>query len=112
MKLIEALSWRYATKRMNGNKIPKEKLETILEAIRLAPSSYGLQPFSVIVIENIELMKKIQPIANMQQQITEASVLLVFAAWENVTIEKINEHITRIASVRNVTEDSLKQSPT
>lgn len=108
MKLIDALKWRYATKRMNGNKIPDEKLQYIMEAIRLAPTSFGLQPFSVIVIENIELLKKIQPIANKQPQITEASVLLVFAAWENLTLEKINEHITHISTVRGVSEDSLK----
>ncbi len=108
MKLIDALKWRYATKRMNGNKIPDEKLEYIMEAISLAPTSFGLQPFSVIVIENIELLKKIQPIANKQPQITEASVLLVFAAWENLTMEKINEHITHISNIRSISEDSLK----
>jgi nitroreductase len=109
MKIIDALNWRYATKRMNGNKIPKEKLECILSAIALAPSSFGLQPYSIIVIENIELLKKIQPIANMQPQIIEASTLLVFAAWDNLTQERINEYITHISTVREVTEDSLKR---
>jgi len=108
MEFLEALNWRYATKRMNGKKIPKEQLEFILEAIRLAPSSFGLQPYSIIVIENVELMKKIQPIANNQPQITEASVLLVFAVWENITQLKIDEYITRVSTVRNITEDSLK----
>jgi len=108
MEFIEALNWRYATKRMNGNKIPKEKMAGILEAIRLAPSSFGLQPYSVIVIENIELLKKIQPAANMQHQIIEASALLVFAAWESLTQEKINEHISLISKVREVSEESLK----
>ena len=83
MKIIDALNWRYATKSMDGKKIPKKSLDIILEAIRLTPSSFGLQPYSIIVIENTELMKKIQPIADMQPQIIEASVLLVFAAWEN-----------------------------
>lgn len=106
--MIDALNWRYTAKRMNGNKIPKEQLAFILEAIRLAPSSFGLQPYSIIVIENVELMKKIQPIANNQPQITEASVLLVFAVWENITQVKIDEHITRISTIRGVTEDSLK----
>jgi len=110
MKMTEALNWRYATKRMNGNKIPDERLECILEAIRLAPSSFGLQPYSIIVIENIELLKKIQPIANKQPQITEASVLLVFAVWENLTIEKIDEHLKYISIVRGISEDSLKHT--
>lgn len=108
MTIIEALNWRYATKRMNGKTIPKHDLECILEAIWLAPSSYGLQPYSIIVIENSELLKKIQPIANMQPQITEASVLLVFAAWDNVTQEKIDDYFKCITAIRSVTEDSLK----
>ena len=51
MKLIDALNWRYATKKMNGQQIPAEKLNTILEAIKLAPSSLGLTPYKVIVID-------------------------------------------------------------
>lgn len=51
MNLIEQLNWRYATKRMNGIKVPQEKLDIIKEAIRLAPTSYGLQAFNVIEIE-------------------------------------------------------------
>lgn len=108
MKIVDALSWRYSAKRMNAVQIPDAQLEIILESIRLAPSSYGLQPYTIIVIENLELSKKIQPIANMQPQITESSVLLVFAVWEKITQEKINEHITRTAAVRGVSEDSLK----
>ncbi len=108
MDIIKALNWRYATKRMNGNKIPESKLNTILEAIWLAPTSYGMQPFSVVVIENVELLKKIQPIAYMQPQVSEASVLLVFAAWNNITQERIDEYISQVCSVRNVTEDSMK----
>jgi nitroreductase len=108
MKLIDALNWRYATKRMTGTKIPDETMEYILNAISLAPSSFGLQPYSVIVIENKELLQKIQPIAAMQAQITDVSALLVFAAWDNLTEERINEFIHRISEVREVSEDSLK----
>jgi nitroreductase / dihydropteridine reductase len=109
MPLIDSLNWRYATKRMNGNKIPKEKMETLLNAIALAPSSLGLQPYSIFVIENNDLLQKIKPIANMQSQITEASALLVFAAWDNLTEERINSHISRIADIRSISPDSLKQ---
>ena len=58
MNLIDQLNWRYATKRMNGAKVPQEKVHRILEAIRLAPTSFGLQPFKVIVIEDISLRKE------------------------------------------------------
>jgi nitroreductase len=107
MSIIDALNWRYATKRMSGKIIPGEKLETILKAISLAPSSLGLQPYAVIVVENRELLEKIKPAANMQPQITEASALLVFAAWDNLTQERIDAYINRISIVRNVAEDSM-----
>jgi len=56
MELLQALKWRYATKRMTGEKIPPEKANRILEAIRLTPSSMGLQPYSVIVVENRDVL--------------------------------------------------------
>jgi nitroreductase len=107
MKLIDALNWRYATKRMNGEKVPQAKIDNILEATRLSASSYGLQPYTILVIENEELKKKLQPAAYNQPQITESSHLLVFAAWENITEEHVNEYIESIAKVRNVTIESL-----
>jgi len=91
MNLLESLNWRYAVKRMNGKKVPQEKVDIILEAARLAPTSSGLQPFSIIVVTDKELLKKIQPIANHQPQIAEASHLLIFAAWDDITGEKFDE---------------------
>lgn len=108
MKLIDALNWRYATKRMNGQAVPAEKIETILEAARLAPSSMGLQPYSVIVIDNPELKAKLQPAAYNQPQIVEASHLLVFAAWEDVTAEHVETYINDIAATRGVPVESLE----
>ena len=107
MKIIEALKWRYATKRMNGNSIPKAKLETILKAISLAPSSFGLQPYSIIVVQDPDILEKIKPISSMQPQITEASAVLVFAAWDTLTQERIDNYITLISKVREVTQESL-----
>ncbi|MGI4803417.1 MAG: nitroreductase family protein, partial [Janthinobacterium lividum] len=78
MTLLEALEWRYATKKMNGKQVPEEKIEKILDAIRLAPSSIGLQPYNVVVISDPELKKQILPIANNQQQMIDCSHLLVF----------------------------------
>jgi nitroreductase / dihydropteridine reductase len=109
MSIINALHWRYAAKRMNGEKVPKEKMDIILDAISLAPTSFGLQPYTVLVIENKELLEKIKPIAMMQPQITEASALIVFAIWDKITTEKIEAYIHRIVTERNVTEESLKE---
>ena len=69
MSITSALHWRYDTKRMNGIKIPKDKMDTVLEAIFLAPSSFGLQPYSVLVIENKEMLKKIKAVAHTDGQV-------------------------------------------
>lgn len=107
MNLIEALNWRYATKRMNGRKIDPTKLENILEATRLSVSAVGLQPYNIIVIESPELREKIKPIAFNQPQITEASHLLVFAAWDKITEARFDEFIQDVADQRGVTVESL-----
>ena len=54
MELINALNWRYATKKMNGEKVAEEKVQQIIEAAHLAPTSSGLQPFEIIVVSNEE----------------------------------------------------------
>lgn len=107
MELLNALEWRYASKKMNGKKVPQEKVEKILEAIRLAPSSIGLQPYSVIVITDPELKKQILPIANNQQQIIDSSHLLVFAAWNKITRTRVEEFVQLNATTRNVSANSL-----
>jgi nitroreductase / dihydropteridine reductase len=104
MSILENLNWRYATKKMNGTAVPQEKVDTILEAARLAPSSSGLQPYEIIVISNKELLEKIKPIANGQTQITDCSHLLVFAAWDTYTEDRINEVFKRHSTERNMPE--------
>jgi nitroreductase / dihydropteridine reductase len=93
MTLIESLNWRYATKRMTGEKLPAADLQTILDAIRLSASSYGLQPYNVIIIENEDVKKQLQPLAYGQAQIAESSHVLVFAAWNSVSEAHIDEYL-------------------
>lgn len=90
MSLLQDLSWRYATKKMNGEVVAQEKVDYITEAARLAPTSSGLHPFRIIEITDPELKAKIQPIAYGQSQIVDASHLLVFAAFDEYTKEKID----------------------
>lgn len=90
MELLNKLNWRYAAKAMNGEPISDEKIARILEAARLAPTSSGLQPFEIFVIKNQELKEKIRPVAWNQSVITDCSHLLVFAAWDTYTAERIN----------------------
>jgi nitroreductase len=107
MNLIDQLNWRYATKQMNGAKVPQEKVDRILEAIRLAPTSFGLQPFKVIVVEDISLREKIFNKACHQPQMKEGSHVLVFAANKKVSAEQVDEYMQLIAAIREISVDSL-----
>lgn len=89
--VLSLLSWRYATKNMDAAKtVPDDKLEHILEAIRLSASSSGLQPYQVLVVTDPAIKEQIRPFAWNQSQVTDCSHLLVFAAWDNYTEERIN----------------------
>jgi len=90
MELLDKLNWRYAAKAMNGEKVAEDKIERILEAARLAPTSSGLQPFEIFVIKNQAIKEKIKPVAWNQSVITDCSHLLVFAAWDTYTADRIN----------------------
>ena len=107
MTLIEKLNWRYATKRMNGEKVPQEKIDRILEAIRLSPTSAGLQPFKVIVVEDPALRERIFNEACHQPQIKEASHILVFAANKNVGAELVDDYMNLIAKTREIPVENL-----
>jgi len=101
--LIEKLNWRYATKKMDPSKtVAEDKVERIVEAARLAPTSSGLQPFEVIVVSDPEVRAKIREIAWNQAQVTEGSHLLVFAAWDNYTQERINHMFDLVNEERGV----------
>lgn len=91
MELLDKLKWRYAAKAMNGEKVAQEKIDSIIEAASLAPTSSGLQPFEIMVVTNQEIKEKIRAIGWNQSVITDCSHLLVFAAWDTYTAERINK---------------------
>lgn len=108
-KIIEALNWRYATKQFDtSKKINESDLDELLEVLRLTPSSFGLQPWKFIVVENKELRNKILPNAWNQTQITDASHLIVLCAKTDVSEEYIAEFIKETAKTRNIPVDSIK----
>ncbi|WP_237275628.1 NAD(P)H-dependent oxidoreductase [Tenacibaculum ovolyticum] len=90
MELLDKLNWRYAAKAMNGEKVAEDKIARILEAARLAPTSSGLQPFEVFVVKSKDIKEQIKPVAWNQTVITDCSHLLVFAAWDTYTEDRIN----------------------
>tara|TARA_R110002072_G_scaffold302779_1_gene488633 strand:+ start:1588 stop:2220 length:633 start_codon:yes stop_codon:yes gene_type:complete len=100
MELLDKLNWRYATKAMNGQKIPQEKIDNIIEAISLAPTSSGLQPFEVVMVTNQEVKDKIKPVAWNQSVVSDCSHLLVFAAWDTYTEDRINKMFDHVNDVR------------
>ena len=106
MNLTETLNWRYAVKKYSDKKVAEHKVEEILETIRLTASSAGLQPYKVIVVDSEELRKKLQP-ASFNPQVSDSSHLLVFAAYNKVTQEHLDEYMDRVAETRGVTAESL-----
>jgi len=107
MEAIQHLHWRYATKKYNGSQIDQDNLNTILESIRLTPTSLGMQPFKVLVIDNPELREKMLPIAHNQSQVKDASHLILFAANTNISEENINSYMNNVASTRQMPVENL-----
>lgn len=112
MELLEKLNWRYATKAMNGTKVAQNKIDTIIEAASIAPTSSGLQPFEIMVITNQEIKEKIRAIGWDQSVITDCSHLLVFAAWDTYTAERINkvfDHTNTVRGIKNEGWENYRQ---
>ena len=92
--LNDHLNWRYATKKMDPSKVvPQDKVDAIIEAIRMSPTSSGTQPFELLVVTNPDIRSKIAEAAGRQAQITDGSHLSVFSVWDNYTAERIDNVI-------------------
>ncbi|MBB5282322.1 nitroreductase [Rhabdobacter roseus] len=94
---------------MNGQPVPKEKLDYILEAARFAPSSSGLQPYRLFVISNRSLLEKIRAISFNQSQITDCSHLLVWAAWDRYSYERISDVLLKTSQERGLPDDTADE---
>lgn len=106
---IENQNWRYATKKFDANKkVSETDLQLLKEAMRLSASSYGLQPYQIIFIENTDLRAKLQPAAWGQSQIVEASHLVVFANITNFGDREIDEAIQNLTITRGLPAEALK----
>jgi nitroreductase len=108
-KYLESLNWRYATKKFDSEKIISDQdLDTLLEAIRLSPSSYGLQPYHVFVIKDKDLREKLKPASWGQSQITDASHLIIFANNASFDADLIDNYLTNISNTRDIELDNLQ----
>ena len=101
--LLGALHWRYATKSFDpSKKLPAEMLDALLESLVLSPSSFGLQPWKFLVVEDPSLRAKLRAESWNQTQVTDASQLIVFTARETLEIGDLDEHLAKPAAVRGI----------
>ncbi|WP_127138507.1 NAD(P)H-dependent oxidoreductase [Flagellimonas oceanensis] len=107
--VIDNRTWRYATKKFDATKKISEKdLETLLDAIRLSASSYGLQPYEVLVISDQKVKERLRPASWDQSQIEDASQVIVFANKTNYGEELVDEFVTNVSKTRDIPMDGLK----
>lgn len=105
---LENQNWRYATKQFDASKkISDADLNTLKEAVRLSASSYGLQPYKVIIVETPEIREQLKAAAWGQAQLTDASHLFIFANDLNLDATSVDKYINNISAVRGVPVDAL-----
>jgi len=108
--LIKNRTWRYATKKFDSaKKIATSDFEQLMQSVQLTASSYGLQPYHIIIVENKKIREQLKPVSWGQAQITDASHLVVLANQTNFDGKLIDDYIARVSKVRNTPIESLKE---
>lgn len=108
-EIINALNWRYATKGFDSSKkLSDTQLNLLLDAVQLAPSSYGLQPYQIIVVTNQEIKEKLKAAAYGQPQLTDASHIFVFAINKNYTTQHVDDFANNILATRSIQLEDIK----
>ncbi len=106
MNSTDALNWRYATKAMTGAVVSQQKIDLIVNATLLCPTSSGLQPYEVLLISNKALKEKILPISHNQSVSTQSSHLMIFAAWDHYSTERVNHHFSYMNKQRKMPDST------
>ena len=105
-QIIDSFNWRYATKKFDSNKkISSQDWNVLSESLRLAPSSFGLQPWKFLVVQNKETLKKLTPLSWNQTQVEDCSHYIVFATMSKMTEEHVKKFINKTAEVRGQSPD-------
>jgi nitroreductase / dihydropteridine reductase len=107
MSLLKDLNWRYATKKMTGEMVSEDQLNAILNATNLAATSYGLQPFTIVVVKNADIKAQLQTAAYGQAQVGSSSHVLVFAVPLKITAAYIQTFIDNVAATRHLSANVL-----
>ena len=109
MRIITDLKWRYATKKFDATKrISSKELEKLKEAVQLAASSYGLQLYKVLIVENKETRTKLQEVSWGQTQVVDASHLFVFCNYTSISEQHLNEYASIKSEQQKIPLDKLK----
>ena len=109
MNIIDSLKWRYAVKKFDSEKqLSSTQINTLKEAFNLTATSYGLQPIKLVVVKNKEIQKELVPHSFNQNQILEASHLLVICVPDNYTTEEVENYFNLVQKIRNTPEEITK----
>ncbi|MCW3462794.1 NAD(P)H-dependent oxidoreductase [Chitinophaga nivalis] len=108
MDILEKLEWRYAVKKFDSTKkLSAAQLDRVIAATRLSASSYGLQPYKILVIENPAVREQLKAASWGQPQITDASQLIVFARYNDLNESHVDDYTNNIAATRNINPEDL-----
>jgi nitroreductase/dihydropteridine reductase len=106
--IIDAMKWRYATKQFSSQKLTSEQRGLLEETVRMAPTSYGLQPWKLVVVQNLEIREKLKAAAYGQAQITDASAVFVFAVEKTLDEGFVQKYIDNVIATRGVTPEMVE----
>lgn len=107
--VIEALQWRYATKKFDNTRyLPAHKIEVVKEAFNLTATSFGLQPVKLLIIKNRDLKQQLVSASMNQQQVADASHLLVFCIEKNIDSSYIDAYFKNVQAIRNTSDEILE----
>jgi nitroreductase len=107
-QLLDALKWRYATKKFDpAKKIPADTWAALEESLVLTPSSFGAQPWKFLVVNTPELRAKLVPVSWGQTQVVDASHLVVFAFKQNLDEAHIDRYMASTAQIRGITIEAM-----
>ena len=108
MNIIDSLKWRYAVKKFDTNKeLSEVQIETLKEAFNLTATSYGLQPLKLVIIKNKKIQEKLVPFSWNQQQILQASHLLVICIKDNYTTQEVENYFNLVQKIRNTPDEVI-----
>jgi nitroreductase/dihydropteridine reductase len=109
MNIVESLKWRYATKKFDSNKyLSEEKIEAVKKSFCLTPTSYGLEPVKMLIIRDKVLQQELVKYSYNQEQVAQASDLLVFCAIKTIDETYIVDYFNRLKALRGTADEILK----